>query len=308
MPNYWADPEDRHRLPGAGGDPALPDELGRARSAWCRSRATTSEQLLLRDVAQVREGTDARRVRPLQHAAAGEHDGQHRGRGPGPGGRPASTAALAGGRRAAARRARSTSAARSCRCSRCSAAWRVGPGAWRWSSIFLLLTANFQSLRLALIVGLDGAGGARRRGRWPCWLTGTTLNIQSFMGAIMAVGVAMANAILLVTFAERAAARRRRPPTAAVRRRAEPAAADPDDQLRHDRRHGADGPGPGRGRRADRAAGPGRHRRAGGRHRRHAARPARGVRPGPGAEPAHSPRPWTPTTRTAGIFDEDTSD
>src|SRR5439155_25929338 len=35
------------------------------------------------------------------------------------------------------------------------------------------------------------------------WLTGTTLNIESFMGAIMAIGVAVANAILLVTFAER---------------------------------------------------------------------------------------------------------
>ena len=35
------------------------------------------------------------------------------------------------------------------------------------------------------------------------WLTGTTLNIQSFMGTIMAVGVAVANAILLITFAER---------------------------------------------------------------------------------------------------------
>ena len=35
-------------------------------------------------------------------------------------------------------------------------------------------------------------------------LTGTTLNVQSFMGAIMAVGVAVANAILLVTFAEHA--------------------------------------------------------------------------------------------------------
>jgi multidrug efflux pump subunit AcrB len=33
-------------------------------------------------------------------------------------------------------------------------------------------------------------------------LTGTTLNIQSFMGAIMAIGVAVANAILLITFAE----------------------------------------------------------------------------------------------------------
>jgi len=36
------------------------------------------------------------------------------------------------------------------------------------------------------------------------WLWQTTLNLESFMGAIMAVGVAVANAILLVTFAERA--------------------------------------------------------------------------------------------------------
>jgi multidrug efflux pump subunit AcrB len=35
-------------------------------------------------------------------------------------------------------------------------------------------------------------------------VTGTTLNLQSFMGTIMAVGVSVANAILLVTFAERA--------------------------------------------------------------------------------------------------------
>jgi Cu/Ag efflux pump CusA len=34
------------------------------------------------------------------------------------------------------------------------------------------------------------------------WLTRTTVNLQSFMGAIMAIGVAVANAILLVTFAE----------------------------------------------------------------------------------------------------------
>ena len=35
-------------------------------------------------------------------------------------------------------------------------------------------------------------------------VTRTTLNVQSFMGGIMAVGVAVANAILLVTFAEAA--------------------------------------------------------------------------------------------------------
>jgi multidrug efflux pump subunit AcrB len=35
-------------------------------------------------------------------------------------------------------------------------------------------------------------------------MTGTTLNIQSFMGAIMAIGISVANAILFVTFAENA--------------------------------------------------------------------------------------------------------
>jgi multidrug efflux pump subunit AcrB len=34
-------------------------------------------------------------------------------------------------------------------------------------------------------------------------VTGTTLNIQSFIGAIMAIGIAVANSILLVSFAER---------------------------------------------------------------------------------------------------------
>src|SRR5260370_27727941 len=35
-------------------------------------------------------------------------------------------------------------------------------------------------------------------------ITRSTLNLQSFMGAIMAIGVSVANSILLVTFAERA--------------------------------------------------------------------------------------------------------
>ena len=70
-------------------------------------------------------------------------------------------------------------------------------------AIFLMLTAYFESPRLALaavstvpaaIVGALVALAA----------TGTTLNVQSAMGTIMAVGVAVANAILFVTFAERA--------------------------------------------------------------------------------------------------------
>ncbi|MBL8818427.1 MAG: efflux RND transporter permease subunit [Planctomyces sp.] len=67
--------------------------------------------------------------------------------------------------------------------------------------IFLLLTANFQSLRLALTT-VSTVPAVLTGVVISLWLTGSTLNIQSFIGAIMAVGVAMANAILLVTFAE----------------------------------------------------------------------------------------------------------
>jgi len=68
--------------------------------------------------------------------------------------------------------------------------------------ILLLLTANFQSLRLALAIVLTipaVLAGVLLMLR----ITGTTLNVQSFMGAIMAIGIAVANSILLVTFAER---------------------------------------------------------------------------------------------------------
>lgn len=67
--------------------------------------------------------------------------------------------------------------------------------------IFLMLMANFQSVRAAFVslttlpAVFLGVGIA-------LWITRTTLNVQSFMGAIMAVGVSVANAILLVTFAE----------------------------------------------------------------------------------------------------------
>ncbi|MBI5772846.1 MAG: efflux RND transporter permease subunit [Verrucomicrobia bacterium] len=68
--------------------------------------------------------------------------------------------------------------------------------------IFLLLAANFQSLRLAFAV-ISTVPAVLAGVVLTLWLTGTTLNIQSAMGAIMAVGVAVANAILLVTFAEK---------------------------------------------------------------------------------------------------------
>lgn len=68
-------------------------------------------------------------------------------------------------------------------------------------TIFLLLVANFQSIRVALVI-LAMIPAVVAGVVIALWLTGTTLNVQSFMGAIMAIGVSVANAILLATFAE----------------------------------------------------------------------------------------------------------
>jgi multidrug efflux pump subunit AcrB len=68
-------------------------------------------------------------------------------------------------------------------------------------AIFLLLAAYFQSIKIAVIV--IGTIPAVIAGvALSLLITGSTLNVQSFMGAIMAIGVAVANAILLATFAE----------------------------------------------------------------------------------------------------------
>ncbi len=70
-------------------------------------------------------------------------------------------------------------------------------------TVFLLLSANFQSFKLALAAVSTAPAVIAGVALMLC-LTRTTLNIQSFIGAIMAIGVAMANAILLLTFAETA--------------------------------------------------------------------------------------------------------
>ena len=83
--------------------------------------------------------------------------------------------------------------------------------------IFLLLAANFQSLRLAFVV-VSTVPAVLTGVVLMLLMTRTTINVQSFMGAIMAIGVAVANAILLVTFAEQArrSGRASRPPAIAA--------------------------------------------------------------------------------------------
>ena len=81
--------------------------------------------------------------------------------------------------------------------------------------IYLLLAANFQSVRLPFVV-VSTVPAVICGVILMLLATGTTLNIQSFMGAIMAIGVAVANAILLVVFAEKYRREGKSPKDAAV--------------------------------------------------------------------------------------------
>ncbi|NSL89611.1 efflux RND transporter permease subunit [Chitinophaga solisilvae] len=68
--------------------------------------------------------------------------------------------------------------------------------------ILLLLAANFQSFKVALVV-VSTVPAVLAGSLIMLLLTGSTLNLQSYMGIIMSVGVSVANAILLVTNAEK---------------------------------------------------------------------------------------------------------
>lgn len=67
--------------------------------------------------------------------------------------------------------------------------------------IFLMLAANFQSFKVSLVV-LSTVPAVLVGSLLILKLTGSTLNLQSYMGMIMSVGVSIANAVLLITNAE----------------------------------------------------------------------------------------------------------
>jgi multidrug efflux pump subunit AcrB len=68
--------------------------------------------------------------------------------------------------------------------------------------ILIMLTAYFQAPRLAL-TAVAAVPAVLSGVVLALWITRTTLNIESFMGSIMAVGVAVSNAIMLVSFGNR---------------------------------------------------------------------------------------------------------
>jgi multidrug efflux pump subunit AcrB len=66
--------------------------------------------------------------------------------------------------------------------------------------VYLLMVVNFQSWLDPFII-ITALPGALAGIVWMLFVTGTTLNVPSLMGAIMCIGVATSNSILLVTFA-----------------------------------------------------------------------------------------------------------
>ncbi|MBI5281996.1 MAG: efflux RND transporter permease subunit, partial [Candidatus Solibacter usitatus] len=71
------------------------------------------------------------------------------------------------------------------------------------AAIFLLLAAFYESFRVSFAVLLT-APAVLVGVAVALLATGTTMNIQSFLGAVMATGIAVANSILLCSFAESA--------------------------------------------------------------------------------------------------------
>ena len=69
--------------------------------------------------------------------------------------------------------------------------------------VFLLLAANYESIAISAVT-LSTTPAVIMGALLMLLATKSTLNIQSFMGMIMAIGVSVSNSILIVTFAERA--------------------------------------------------------------------------------------------------------
>ena len=66
--------------------------------------------------------------------------------------------------------------------------------------VYLLMVVNFQSWLDPFII-ITALPGAFVDIVWSLWLWQTTFSVPALMGAIMSIGVATANSILLVTFA-----------------------------------------------------------------------------------------------------------
>ena len=119
--------------------------------------------------------------------------------------------------------------------------------------VYLLMVVNFQSwsepfiIITALPVALAGI-------IWMLFITETTLSVPALMGAIMCMGVATANSVLVITFANERFEETQRFLSCGLGSWIYSHSSGADDGGSDDHRYVPDGTGPGRGRRAKCAA------------------------------------------------------
>ena len=106
--------------------------------------------------------------------------------------------------------------------------------------VYLLIVVNFQSWLDPFII-ITALPAALAGIVVFLFLTGTTLSVPALMGAIMSIGVATANSILVVAFAKERLAEHGDAAAGGGRGRLHPLPAGPDDRAGHDHRHDADG-------------------------------------------------------------------
>ncbi len=108
--------------------------------------------------------------------------------------------------------------------------------------VYLLMVANFQSWLEPLMIML-AVPGALAGVLWMLVLTGTSINVESLMGAIMAVGVGVANGNLVIIFANELREQGYSPAAAAIEAATHSPASGNHDCARDDPRDAADGAG-----------------------------------------------------------------
>ena len=105
--------------------------------------------------------------------------------------------------------------------------------------VYLVIVVNFQSWLDPFII-ITALPGALTGIVWSLFLTDTTLSVPALTGAIMCMGTATANSILVVSFARDELAAHGDAVRAARDSRVRTPAAGADDGARHDHRHAAD--------------------------------------------------------------------
>ena len=113
--------------------------------------------------------------------------------------------------------------------------------------VYLLIVINFQSWTDAFII-VTALPAALAGIVWMLFLTHTPLSVPALTGAIMSVGVATANSILVVSFAREHMSRGQQSADGGTGGRIHPFPPGVDDGARHGDRHVAHGTGLGGGR------------------------------------------------------------